>query len=317
MYHRSDEARYYKTVLLPLELKTRRRINRAAARRRGERAFEEVRKALKELRLDRVWRILKRTWSAERAARRRIRQESAAPAGISPEQQCFTNHRIAVYTAVFGNYDSVQEPLFCPDNVDHFIFTDGDIPPKSKWVKLPWEGLMDAAQMTGTEKNRYLKMHPHLLFPDHEYSVYVDGNILITADITPLAMGAESFPVAMHTHKDRDCVYEEIDACIEKRKDTPEALNRQRLTLQQLGIPPHWGLLEAPVIARRHHDPRCKEIMENWWECFCIGCRRDQIALIRCLWELNIPPQTLGTLGSSVMESTKFIWAPHKRPKPH
>lgn len=314
MYHRSDQTKYYKKVLVPLELATRRRENLARAQRRCALALSDMRKALRQRRLDRVGRIIKKVWKNEWTAYQLFRQERRSLAGISDEAQCFSDKRIAVYTAVFGGYDRIWQPLFCPDNVDYFIFTDGELPPKSRWVKRPWEGPADADSMTPAEKNRYLKMHPHLLFGEYEYSVYVDGNILVTADLTALALQAQDFPVAMHIHKDRDCVYQEIDTCIEKGKDVPEALERQRQLLQQLGVPPHWGLLEAPVIARRHHDPCCIRIMESWWRCFCEGSRRDQIALIHCLWQLGIAPQTLGALGPSVMTNARFIWSPHKKP---
>ena len=310
MYHRTDQHAYYKKVLAPLEIKTIKRIRRRAARIMCGHVLTKLRTELRRKKyresLGIAAKLLKSEWRQYRAFRPDRR-------AISPESLCFSDRRIAVYMAVFDGYDCPQEPLFCPDNVDYFIFTDGEVPENSKWVRRSWEEFVDDPRMSGIEKNRFLKMFPHLLFPEYEYSVYVDGNVLVTADFTPLAMQTADYPVAMHIHKDWDCVYEEIDACIKKRKDTPEALSRQRTVFQQLGIPAHWGFLEATVIARRHHDPVCRKIMETWWNCFCIGCRRDQIALIRCLWELQIHPQRLGGLGTNMIANSKFIWSPHKR----
>lgn len=311
MYCRNDQREYYKNVLVPLEMDTIRRRRIKELRRKSKPKLENMRAALRNRQFRKLYRIAIALLKSVGTIYKSYKAEYKHPHDISPEELCFSDKRVAVYTAVFGNYDRLWEPLFCPDNVDYFIFTDGEIPAGSKWVKSPWEGIMDAGHMTGTEKNRYLKMHPHLLFPEYEYSVYIDGNILVTADLTVLAMQTADFPVAMHIHKDRDCVYEEIDKCIEKHKDTPEALSEQRTVLQHMGIPEHWGLLEAPVIARRHHEPVCKEIMKTWWTCFCEGCNRDQIALIRCLWELQINPRKLGSLGTSVMTNSKFIWNPH------
>ena len=313
MYCRKDQERYYRRVLLPLEKNAIRRRNWARMRRRCALGFADMRKALRARNLGRFCRSAKRFINTERQEYGRFRREYRSAEGLSPGTLCFSDQRIAVYTAIFGRYDTLQEPLFCPDNVDYFVITDGEVRAGSKWIRLPWDGFPQDEPMTDADKNRYVKMFPHLLFPSYAYSVYMDGNILVAADFTPLAMRAADYPVAMHMHKDRDCVYEEIDACIEKRKDTPEALSRQRSVLQDLGVPAHWGLLEAPVIARRHHDPRCREIMEKWWACYRAGCRRDQIALIRCLWELGIDPRRLGGLGASVMASNSFIWSAHKR----
>ncbi|MES5896608.1 hypothetical protein [Bacillus cereus group sp. RP43] len=32
--------------------------------------------------------------------------------------------KVIVYTSLFGNYDSVKEPLFIDKNVDYILFTD-------------------------------------------------------------------------------------------------------------------------------------------------------------------------------------------------
>lgn len=256
-------------------------------------------------------RIIKTQIQNECTSYKKIRKDMPV---FSPdfEKLYFSDKRIAVYMAVFGGYDSLKEPLFSPDNVDYFIFTDEKVKADSKWKKIPYEVYVNDPNMTGTEKNRYLKMFPHLLFQNYEYSVYIDGNVQVMADFTPLAMQTDNFPVAMHLHKDRDCVYEEIRACLNKNKDTKQALLKHCAVLQDIGVPEHWGLLEAPVIARRHHDPVSIKMMETWWKCFWSGSRRDQIALIQSLWLLKTPPQMLGGLGDNVLASSRFIWEAHQ-----
>lgn len=133
----------------------------------------------------------------------------------SPKQRkdawYFSDKRIAVYTAVFGSYDEWKEPLIHPDNIDYFIITDQRAN-GGAWKKLDAKKLLPKEAKSNTEKNRFFKMMPHLLFPEYEYSVYVDGNVWITSDLTPLTAGLEQFPLAMHRHKNRVCVYDEIDA---------------------------------------------------------------------------------------------------------
>lgn len=150
-------------------------------------------------------------------------------------------------------------------------------------------------------------MHPHLLFPDYEYSVYIDGSVWPVSDFTLMAPRPGSFPVAMHSHKGRDCVYDELDACVAQGRDSPERLERHRERLMSKGVPRRAGLLEAPVIARRHHDPECVRIMEAWWERFMDGCRRDQVSLIECLLDLGIEPPLLAGLGTNVTQDARFV----------
>ena len=313
MYSRNDQGEYYNSVLLPLEKDVIKRKNTRKIYRQCKRTLKNILKALKARQFGKIYHILRSFLKDEYILWKNIKKDTMSVGDIPAQQLYFSDKRVAVYTAVFGKYDRLQEPRFCPDNVDYFVYTDGGLASESKWKKKSWEEVMDVSAVTGTEKNRFLKMFPHLLFPEYEYSVYIDGNIEIRSDFTALALKTEEFPIAMHLHKDRDCVYEEIDTCIEKRKDTLQALSRQKVILKNMGIPTHWGLLEAPVIARRHHDPVCKKIMEKWWECFMQGCRRDQIALIRCLWELEIDPAKLGGLGKNVMENSKFDIKSHMK----
>jgi hypothetical protein len=48
----------------------------------------------------------------------------------------FSEDRIAVYTAIFGPYDRLIEPVTVPDNVDFFIFTDQEVAEDSIWQKM-------------------------------------------------------------------------------------------------------------------------------------------------------------------------------------
>ena len=42
----------------------------------------------------------------------------------SAPDRYFSHEKIAVYTACMGNYDNVEEPLICPDNIDYYLITD-------------------------------------------------------------------------------------------------------------------------------------------------------------------------------------------------
>ena len=154
-------------------------------------------------------------------------------------------------------------------------------------------------------KNRFCKMFPHLIFPEYEQSVYLDTNILICSDLTALTRGLQpgSPSVFMFRHKKRDCVYDEIEACIVQHKASPERLRKEKEAIRQLGIPEHWGLLEAPLIVRRHRDEACRRLMEAWWREFLAGSGRDQPALIRALKKEGLTPGSIGSLGGNIRTS--------------
>ena len=221
--------------------------------------------------------------------------------------------RVAVYTAMFGSYDLLRDPLLRPDNIDYYVLTDQEIPEGSAWKRLdagsviPDEYLNDPVLC-----NRWCKMHPHLLFKDYQYSIYIDSNIWVFSDLTPLTAGMDSYPVAMFRHKKRDCVYDEVQACLDQKKDKEESLKSHLKEIRSHGIPRKWGLLEASVIARKHFDPRCLDLMEAWWKSFVRNSRRDQIALVDCLWLNGINPSVIGTLGDNLQRCDIFIQMPHR-----
>lgn len=220
--------------------------------------------------------------------------------------------RIAVYTSLIGPYDTLKEPLLHPDNVDYYIFTDQPIQSGSQWKSLDIRSLLPSGiQRDPVACNRWCKFHPHLLFPDYQYSIYIDSNIWVFSDLTPLTASLDSFPVAMFRHKKRNCVYEEIQACLDQNKGDRGRLEQQVDELKALGIPPHWGLLEASVIARQHLDPACVSLMEKWWDSFMLGSGRDQISLIECLWRDGIDPYAIGTLGDNLQRCDLFLQTRH------
>lgn len=260
--------------------------------------------------------ILRGLESRRRGVDRLIaREDDPAEAWIyDPDRYC-SNERIAVYMACMGNYDALNEPVVFPDNVDYYLITD--MPAAASGMGQAVK-VVDAAEAVPAEfaddpvkANRWCKMHPHILFPDHEISIYVDSNLWIVSDLTALTHTMKDFPMAMFRHKNRDCVYDEITACIIKKKDTEESLRRHEDKLRALGIPAHLGLVEAPVLVRRHHDSACIRLMNSWWEAFLAGCRRDQIAMIEALWRCGLSPETLGTLGNDVLSCDLLIRADH------
>ncbi|MBO5520571.1 MAG: DUF616 domain-containing protein [Eubacterium sp.] len=221
--------------------------------------------------------------------------------------------KIVVYTALFGDYDSVPEPQMKPENIDYVLLTDQPFPEKTCWQRCRRESLLpEELRSDPILCNRWCKMHPHLLFPEYTYSIYIDSNIRVFSDLTPVAAGLDRYPVAMFRHKKRDCVYEEVQACIDQKKADPISLRRHEETIRTHGIPPKWGLLEASIIARKHMDPACISLMDDWWEAFRSNSRRDQISLIDVLWQAEISPDKIGTLGYNLQRCDLFVQEKHR-----
>lgn len=221
--------------------------------------------------------------------------------------------RIAVYTALFGPYDLLREPMLRPDNIDYYILTDQEIPEGSVWERIDATGIIpDEFQDDPVLCNRWCKMHPHLFFNDYQYSVYLDSNIWVFSDLTPLTVSLDTYPIAMFRHKKRDCVYDEVHACLEQNKDKKDSLKAHLAVVRSHGVPKDWGLLEASVIARKHSEPDCVVLMDAWWEAFIKNSRRDQISLVDCLWVKGIQPYVIGVLGDNLQKCDLFLQMGHR-----
>lgn len=217
----------------------------------------------------------------------------------------FNDDRVAIYTVLFGNYDHIAEPLFVPNNCDYYVVTDSSISETSAWKKFDYSYYNNKIEnLTNTEKNRFFKIHPELLFPDYKYSIYVDSNITICNDLTAMVNQMSGQVMGFHSHRERDCVYSEAKAANMLGKLSKNSMKKYISYLKSIDMPKHYGLLECNVIAREHNDERCIEIMNQWWELYMSGTsKRDQLSLPIVLRNNGIKPAQVSCLGEDVYDN--------------
>lgn len=223
----------------------------------------------------------------------------------------FSKDRVVIYTAIYGSYDKVYEPIFIPDNCTFIIFTDLEIDSNSAWIKREYND-KDFSFLSNTEKNRFLKMHPHLLFSDYKYSVYIDGSIEIYSDLTEFIDLIGPYGVAFHNHSLRNCLYDELRANVVYGKITRKQANKYNSYLLKNGMPQGYGMLECGVIAREHHNPICIELMNEWWKMYKNTFRRDQLAIPLVLYHNHIVPNDIATLGNDIYHNYAFRINQHR-----
>lgn len=225
----------------------------------------------------------------------------------------FLDERIAIYTAIFGNYDSLLEPAWVPDNCDFFAITDQMVPSTSEWktVDIDWKNL----EIDGNiKRNRYCKMFPHKLpkIREYRYSVYIDGNIKPVTDFTAFVNRLGEYGMGFHLHSSRECVYEEAKVCIYSGKDTKDNINSHTDYLRKHGFPEHYGMLECNLIVRDHDSEVMKRVMEMWWNEFCKRSKRDQLSLPYVLFKNGIKVESVGVLGNNIFQNKALRVVKHE-----
>lgn len=218
--------------------------------------------------------------------------------------------RLVVYTAIVGDYDALQTPLAHPASVEFVCLADSPDRVRPGWTFRP----LPNPELSPASRNRWAKMHPHLLFPDHDASIYLDGNIAVIGDVVPLAETTLGHaPMGLYLHPVRDCLYDEAVECARIGFDRSTVIRHQVRRYALEGFPKHYGLFEANVIVRAHHEKPIIRAMERWWQEWEIAVKRDQLSLMYALWKEGVKPLSLGAHDAR-FGHRYFRYDPHRRP---
>lgn len=211
--------------------------------------------------------------------------------------------RIAVYYCIVGNYDNFQEPLFRPHNIDYYLFTDRPISSDIIIVKSIPEKLRD---LSPSDINRYIKMHPKEFFDGYDYSIYLDGNVRVISDIRQWLVPASEAAsgIAMHLHPSRDCLFDEAEVCMQIGKGNKVKILKQIEEYESAGMPKHFGLFEATAIVVNLASEEAVQLLNEWYiEYRNNESGRDQLALPYIIWKKGLPFNCIGILGSNIKDS--------------
>lgn len=216
--------------------------------------------------------------------------------------------RVVVYTAIVGDGDTLRPPL-CeqPADISFVCFTDRKFPDPGPWDVRPVSHFVRDPRRTA----RWHKINSHLLFPQYDVSVWVDGSLQLRVAADKLAAQALAGHnvLAAFKHPERDCTYAEHLACRRLRKDDPLVMQRQMDHYKFLGYPPHNGLAETGCVVR---TPAAADFEREWWATLDRFSHRDQLSFDFAAWRLKLG---YGHLPGSARKSPAFVYHPHRRAK--
>lgn len=194
------------------------------------------------------------------------------------------------YKCVVGKYDRV-EPAPTGVDAEFICFSDDPHIDAQGWQVRP---LPEGCPKDGLLANRYVKMHPHLMFPDADASVYLDGNV--TPKPSAVAYCHEVLSrsnFAVYRHPLRDRITDEAVVCSKLGYDWAWRFKRQCQRYKRKGFKDASGLFECNVIIRHHQHASVKRFCEAWWKALLTGVPRDQISF----------PYLLDTVGVDGFQS--------------
>ena len=226
-----------------------------------------------------------------------------------------------IYTAIFGNYDSLPEPDDMPSGFDFICFTDTDIKSNVWDVRKVLPIYEDS-----TRNARKYKILPHRFLPEYDLSIWVDGNFIIQNDVNEcIDEYLDDVNMAFFDHMKcnldpRNCVYQEGQAILwlgnndpnKKYKDNPEVIVKQLNRYKEEGYPENNGLITSGVLFRKHNELDVVETMEMWWEELKYNSKRDQLSFDYVAWKSNFK---FKYMEGDIRDNTYFYLLPHNHQK--
>lgn len=223
--------------------------------------------------------------------------------------------KLVIYTCVTGGYDRIEDPAVVVPWADYVCFSNNPVK-SSVWQWRPIEEaeLPVAALRTPTLISRWYKLRPELLFPEYDYSLWIDGNIVIASgeiyEIVENQMEAGVLYSGIR-HPERDDVYEESERILRGGRESAARLRKTVKYLLKEGFPRHWGLFENNVILRRHNDAQVMRFDEFWMGMLVNYSQRDQMSQTYCLWKTGLPFEYLLPEGFSARNHPTFRYVSH------
>ncbi len=209
-------------------------------------------------------------------------------------------NRIAIYTCVTGNYDNLHSPDVCDPDVDYICFVPSHcrVEGVEGWIVRTFDYVGETMQDT----SRFPKLNPHIVLPDYEYSLWIDGNVTITSheliDIVKRKVDSGILYSGIRHPRGGD-IYEEAMRCLRGKRDSFWNVFRSVRFLKREGFPAGIPVMENNVVLRKHLDPAIIETDCLWWQLYLKYSRRDQLSLMYCLDKNKIPLDLLIPEGYS------------------
>ncbi len=220
-----------------------------------------------------------------------------------------------IYTCITNGYDDIRE-IACPGYInpdwDYICFTDDAEDIAAGHIGI-WEiKPLAFNQLDNTRNNRWHKMHPHVLFPEYNESIYIDANIDILSPYLFNAIRDIGMPFILPRHPTRNCIYQEFDFVLSEFLDNPRKILQERRLVSSSGMPKNYGLTENGILYRRHNEPSVIAMMREWWEMIEKYSRRDQLSLAWLLWKNGMQISDISIPNARFL-ANDFCVFPHRR----
>jgi len=188
-----------------------------------------------------------------------------------------------VYTALFGAYDDLKEPLEIDNNAIYICITDNAEVRSDVWEVIVINKLEQDPRMAA----RVIKLLPHRFLDGYEISAWVDAKCLIkkNSDVLVRMMTDAGVNFACFPHSIRTSVTAEAYACLVRGYDKASRIIRQWWAYKREGFQDDSQLIESTILIRKHSQRDVVEFQEAWFEQVLTRSIRDQLSFNYVAWK--------------------------------
>ena len=217
--------------------------------------------------------------------------------------------KLVCYTCCTGGYDNISQYEVINPNWDYVYFTDNEELIKQKQIG-HWEiRPLAFSKLTNVKNARWHKVNAHILFPEYEYSLWLDANITIKSEnvinkIKQLIKEDTLFSVPLHPN--RNCIYDEAKVIIDLDIDYSKIVKSEIKFLKKEKYPTTNGLHETCILFRKHNQ--LKNTLDLWWKMIKSYSKRDQLSFDYAIWKNNISVLPLYEKGTEHRTNGDFVF---------
>lgn len=197
--------------------------------------------------------------------------------------------RLAIYTAVYGGYDTLPAAVEQDVDVDWICFTDDPELQVDGWRVELAQGRYEHPRMSA----KWFKARPDLALPGYRWTIWIDANMQV--DSPAFAREARALApsgLGVFRHPQRSCIYREARASARTApgKYTDQPLLEQVESYRAEGFPARSGLFALGTIARDRDVQQVRDLGAMWLH----ECERwsyqDQLSFPVVAWRLGLRP---------------------------
>ena len=194
-----------------------------------------------------------------------------------------TKTDIVVYTAIFGDFDTLNEVQNPNPSISYICFTDRDNLVSETWEIIECKNIDNSPRLIA----KIFKVFPNKIFYNAKYSLWVDGNYLVNGNHSLFFNAYKNVKhIKFYKHSLRNCIYEEAKI-IQKEKPEfdPDIIDRQMQRYKDQKMPPMHGLINGAIILRNHESKLLPKLMDDWWFEIYNYSIRDQLSFNYINWK--------------------------------